>query len=782
MKDLELPEYAAWAEKRITLKHNWFDRLADVVVATPNGAEVPAGLQRWSEELPKLIAWINQAASALSPGQVLALAAFQAWPEEFRQRQRQRLDEQFLTSAPEVKQLIEECLALFDSLNRELSPLLGARGRVLSETSRTEIARMLSSISRKLRQLPEHVEWPEPKVDDLPAVLVIDDLLGRVSVQQLGLPVISGEAMKELQELRRSFCHRFHLLDGDYPEQTAQVRQPIARAFFCPGQRYDADRGFVNDLEIVKRYVLKKQQNQGHPLEWSLIIVDVLFNTGLPGRYGRGDGESRFGIEEIIPCFRENAIGPPIIALTTESSYSLIQEAQRLGVEYLNRSESSHADLLVHIARGGYAAPAQLRRALNVPKDFIAEDPRMIEVLMESWIAAQDPTGKTVLIIGEPGAGKERLAKFIHEMSPRFDKALEIVNCARYSKELADTELFGYYASSFTGAASTDIRGKFHEANGGTLILDEFGDLDRDVQAKLLRTLEPKRAQDRIIEPRGNKGKFSKLPTQVDVRVICCTNQPLHLVRDDLRTRVAKVIEIPPLRDRVRDIVPLARYFLSNSEGIGTPGVDLDETACQFLEQTTFWGNARTLEQLIDAAATGKGGRNIITRRDLKAALDAMLKNLGSADEIGPLAARAIGEPSRDSSSPVPAFSENEQMSEAVAYIISLMQNDQNWMDRITKREIDKLDATLQGHILEVISILIEWTLFRNDDVPAITEYITGQRTPGRTPEDFVKRLLKLDRTMFGLIASSPHLSSNLRLREIVNSCSDEWGRRSKTL
>jgi DNA-binding NtrC family response regulator len=512
--------------------------------------------------------------------------------------------------------------------------------------------------------------------------------------------------------------------------------------------------------------------------EWVLVIADVLFNTGLPGPSGRGSGETRFGIEEVVPWLRRHTPELPVVALTTESSHDLIRRAQELGVEYLHRTESEHSDLLVLIARGGRATAAHLRRALNVPEDFVAEDPRSIEVLLDAWTAANDPVGKTVLITGEPGAGKERLAEFIHNMSPRATGPIKFVNCARYSKELADTELFGYYGSSFTSAAATDTPGAFHAADGGTLVLDEFGDLDREVQAKLLRTLEPKRACDREIEPRGNRGKNSRLPTKVDVRVICCTNQPLHMVRHDLRTRVAKIIEIPPLRERPGDIVPLARFFLKHPKRVGKPGVDLDGPACTFLEQVDLLGNARTLEQLLDTASTGKGGRNIITRADLELAYERLRKSLTTASDVGRREVPA--ELPREDGATMRGSVVNGHLAEAVLQILSAVHEGRDW-NQMTKAELEAIDGELAGRVCEVIALLSGWALFRSKDVPSAAEYITGRRMKGRTPEDFLRRLLKLDQKILEQIDASPYMAENPRLRDIIAGCREEWERRARS-
>lgn len=761
--NLNLPLYTNWADKRISLKHNWFDRLADVVCDFPLGGDLPASLNQWETQYSNLIEWIKGALDALSPQQLLDLPVFEHWPPEFRKIYKESLHDQFLNSDEEVPVIVSDCLARLEQLNKELKPMLNKDGPVLNEARRSRIGEMLDRIAKRLRDLPEHISWPQRKTDQLPLVFVIDDLLGRTETNKNGELKISAQAQAELLELRRSFCERFHLLDDEAPADAEPVANPIARAFFSSGQR--TERGsFINDLDVVRQDILRANQYSGPLPAWTLVIADVLFNTGTPNKYGRGEGESRFGLEHVVPWLKSEFPELPIVALTTEAGHSIIETVHALGVEYLHRTESNYVDMLIRLARGNRASGPQLRRSINVPNDFIAEDPRMIDVLIEAWNIAQDGAGRTVLITGEPGTGKERLARFIHDMSPRASEAIKFVNCAQYSKELADSELFGFYASAFTGAPNTDTSGIFHQADKGTLVLDEFADLDKDVQVKLLRTLEPKRAQHRPVEPRGNRRPNSRLPTTVDVRVICCTNRPISLVREDLRTRVSKIIEIPPLRERPADIVALARHFLASEDRINAPGLTLDDEACVFLKTIDLHGNARTLEQLLDVAAMGKGKRNILRRVDLEAAAEVLGKPKTGSD----------GE-SQDRSSLVSSHLsqmtvDGDRLAKAISTILATGGETQKWLE-LSRSDTDGLDESLRGSLPQIISTLIEWSLFRAKDAPTVVSYMTGQKTRGRTPEDFLRRLLKLDPKICDAIIRSPHYPANARLKEIINSC-----------
>src|SRR5476651_2175323 len=167
-------------------------------------------------------------------------------------------------------------------------------------------------------------------------------------------------------------------------------------------------------------------------------------------------------------------------------------------------------------------------------------------------------TDTTVLLLGETGTGKEVFAEAIHQASPRKLNPFVAVNCSAFTKELLESELFGHKAGAFTGAAK-DKRGLFEEANSGTILLDEIGELDHDLQAKLLRVLE----SQQFLKVGDTK------PTQVNVRILAATNRNLQEevnkggFRSDLYYRLSVfTITLPALRDRKRDIKLLAEYFM----------------------------------------------------------------------------------------------------------------------------------------------------------------------------------------------------------------------------
>lgn len=208
-------------------------------------------------------------------------------------------------------------------------------------------------------------------------------------------------------------------------------------------------------------------------------------------------------------------------------------------------------------------------------------------------------TDATVLLLGETGTGKEVFAQAIHEAGNRKNKAFVAINCGAFSKELLESELFGYRAGSFTGATK-DKPGLFEEAHGGTIFLDEIGEMNIDLQAKLLRALET--------------GEFLKIgdtkPTKVDVRIIAATNRDLKIeseqgrFRSDLFYRLSVFqIKLPPLRERTKDIEEIANFFLryfsaKNNKKIASMSTDFLEK----LHSYSWLGNIRELKNIMERA------------------------------------------------------------------------------------------------------------------------------------------------------------------------------------
>ncbi|HEX7701135.1 MAG TPA: sigma-54 dependent transcriptional regulator, partial [Kofleriaceae bacterium] len=309
----------------------------------------------------------------------------------------------------------------------------------------------------------------------------------------------------------------------------------------------------------------------------------------------------------------------PVILLTAHGSEKVAVAAMKQGAyDYLTKPFDIDEVALV-IERALEARKLRVdNRRLTAEQTLgrrIVGDSRPMRRLLEATqrVATRDVT---VLVRGETGTGKEFVAELLHAQSARHSKPLVRFNCAALPAELADTELFGHVRGAFTGATATRP-GYFSQANGGTLILDEIGELPGAIQAKLLRAL-----QEGEIQPVGS-GRIEK----VDVRVVASTNRDLAAdvkagsFREDLYYRIAVVeLVVPPLRDRKDDIPALAEEFArryGDRFGLGT--VTLEPALIEALVHTDWPGNVRQLENTIARlAALSSGG--LIGLADFQAA------------------------------------------------------------------------------------------------------------------------------------------------------------------
>jgi len=230
-------------------------------------------------------------------------------------------------------------------------------------------------------------------------------------------------------------------------------------------------------------------------------------------------------------------------------------------------------------------------------EDIVGSSESLRKVLRQ--VSKVAPSDSTVLILGETGTGKELVARAIHKRSARAERAFIAVNCAAIPPSLIASELFGHEKGAFTGATQRRL-GRFEAANGGTIFLDEVGDLPPDVQIALLRVL-----QEREIERVGRNG-----PIHVDVRVLAATHRDLNALvaegkfRVDLLYRLAVVpIEMPPLRERLADIPMLVEYFIDRfGKRAGKKFTTIDKKSLKLFEGYTWPGNVRELQNVIERA------------------------------------------------------------------------------------------------------------------------------------------------------------------------------------
>lgn len=248
-------------------------------------------------------------------------------------------------------------------------------------------------------------------------------------------------------------------------------------------------------------------------------------------------------------------------------------------------------------------------------EDIIYKSPKMAEVL--STARQFSKTDNTVLILGQTGVGKELMAKFIHKNSKRKDKTFLPINCSSIPEQLFESELFGFKKGAFTGAAES-YTGRFLQADKGTIFLDEIGEIPIHLQAKLLRVLE-----DESIYQLGNN-----VPIKVDVRILAATNKDLwkevqaDRFRKDLYFRLKEaIIEIPPLKERKEDIMPLIWHFIGLYNSLFDKKITrITKEAELFLKEYPWEGNVRELKNSIKSIFSLKN-TNSITINDLMISL-----------------------------------------------------------------------------------------------------------------------------------------------------------------
>src|SRR4051794_33488951 len=249
---------------------------------------------------------------------------------------------------------------------------------------------------------------------------------------------------------------------------------------------------------------------------------------------------------------------------------------------------------------------AVLAAVANDSRELVYRDEAMARVVkLAQQIAGSDAS---VLITGESGTGKEVLARYVHTRSHRANKPFISINCAAIPENLLESELFGHEKGAFTGAVARRI-GKFEEASGGTLLLDEISEMDARLQAKLLRAI-----QERVIDRVGGTR-----PVAVDIRILATSNRDLtQAVRDgsfreDLLFRLNVVnLKIPPLRERPADVIELAQYFIKKyAEANGMPVRPLSAEARRALVANRWPGNVRELENTLHRAVLLAGGEEI---------------------------------------------------------------------------------------------------------------------------------------------------------------------------
>jgi DNA-binding NtrC family response regulator len=362
----------------------------------------------------------------------------------------------------------------------------------------------------------------------------------------------------------------------------------------------------VDDEPAVRFGIRDFLELQGYEIDEAENCRDAqdIFRTSRPdvviADYMMTDGTAL----DLLPRLKEINPDTPLLILTAHGSIDLAVRAIKEGAEQFLTKPLELPALAMILKRllenqrnrnkQMASKSRQVRRAID---PFIGESPK-IKALAEQarkMLATESP----LLIMGETGSGKGVLARWLHENSPRAEEAFVDLNCAGLTRELLETELFGHEKGAFTSAV-TSKQGLFEVAHRGTIFLDEIGDVDLQIQPKLLKVLEDKRFR-RLGDVRDR---------QVDVRLIAATHQDLgELVRekkfrDDLYFRVSTIpLAFPPLRERVEDIPTVAQYLLEKvAADLGRGEIKLEPESISALQSYSWPGNIRELRNVIERA------------------------------------------------------------------------------------------------------------------------------------------------------------------------------------
>jgi DNA-binding NtrC family response regulator len=362
-------------------------------------------------------------------------------------------------------------------------------------------------------------------------------------------------------------------------EDEETLRESIKRIFTREGYAVEGAESAEKALSILETSM------------YDVIISDII----LPGMDGI----------ELLTKVREQIPDQIFIVVTAYASLDTSVKALRAGAYDYIMKPIIHEEIkqIVRNALRQKSLQAEnvlLKREIGKDYDFssiIGNTPALMAILDE--VKKITDTKSNVLLLGETGTGKELFARVIHHNSSRRDMPFVPINCSAIPENLLETELFGHVRGAFTGAVATK-KGILEEAEGGTVFLDEIGDMSMALQAKLLRVIE-----DQVIRPVGStKG------TKVDIRLITATNKDLRAAvragtfREDLYYRINVIaLQIPPLRERKEDIDALVRYYLGRySSDLGKQTKEISSEAMEVLMNYEWAGNVRELQNVIERA------------------------------------------------------------------------------------------------------------------------------------------------------------------------------------
>ncbi|MCP4006802.1 MAG: sigma-54-dependent Fis family transcriptional regulator [bacterium] len=351
------------------------------------------------------------------------------------------------------------------------------------------------------------------------------------------------------------------------------------------------------DLADTGEEALRRLENSSY----DLVLTDLALGRGITGM-------------DVLRAVKQDRPETAVVMITAHGSEKIAVDAMKEGAEDYVPKPFDNEEMRVVVRRALEKTRLQRENRMLLERvereysfeNLIGSGPAMRQIFETIQKVAE--TDLSLLVRGESGTGKELVAQALHQRSPRRNRPFVAVNCAAINQELVESELFGHEKGAFTGADRSRI-GKFQAADGGTIFLDEIGDMAPETQAKVLRVL-----QEHSFEPVGGDSEVN-----VDVRVVAATHRDLEAevkagkFREDLYYRL-KVVEVtlPPLRERLEDLPALVERFLTQvAERLGREKRQMDSDALAHLARHAWGGNVRELRNVIERAAVLSAGELI---------------------------------------------------------------------------------------------------------------------------------------------------------------------------
>lgn len=456
----------------------------------------------------------------------------------------------------------------------------------------------------------------------LPRILIIDDQYG-------------GVRNDSRNRERESFCQSIGIQDVTGDAETEEIEFPVTEAVFLRGQTIED--GYVrNDLDGTLETVRKGWCQSPR---WALLLLDMEFRTGRvndngdpQGQSTNGHPEKYFGMTILENLWRDPDLRDiPVVILSAMKREQFEKKSADCGIfETVDKKDLTRECLGQLLNDYGLLQSTTL----------IGRSVSFMKCLRQARQRARIGNDN-ILLLGESGSGKEPLARYIHDHSPRHDKPYITVYTQGVPETLVDDRIFGHVKGAYTGAVQSQA-GPAEQANHGTLFIDEFGDLPAAIQPKLLRLLDKNTRESQRMGAPPDQIK------RLDLQVVLATNR-LNILDDDdfrkdllYRVNIADAIRVPPLSERQEDIPLLAEYFVRKCEAkfrnnLKTESRVISPEAMQLLTNFDWPGNVRQLELAIESAVSNKPKMRFL-----------------SPEQLMPVMHGESGKPDKNMESPVP--------------------------------------------------------------------------------------------------------------------------------